>query len=443
MNNPDLFDNTLAGGFPYPHTEKYEYSDWYCTTGLTDTSAYRTIRFNVQASNLLLHWTNSYLQLTGRMEPKETSGAAFTNATPTSFIHNAACHLFDSVKFSIGGTCVENINSPGHCSSLIFNVLLPRSKAKNDGLTFLWFPDTTKDASLDNNHGFIARQKYIIAAPEEKGRFVIRLPMYMLFGTVENFYALRGYPVEVELNRGPDHTALITAADAAEPAKIKITDIKLNIPVIEPSNVELLNNLKSLKDPTPYLYSFRQRKTMFAPIGKDLYDYQIVFTTDSYPERPQMVFVGFQKNQTNDQKYNHGIYTHEDVETMYVKMNNRVFPENLVKADFANNDTGFFYHAMLNARANYLQNPSRYGEGSHIDPASFLSLYAIYVFDCTKGEYQVAGQSIVSSLHIHFKKQTGDNLKVYIAWFNDRTLECFSDGKSINIKSLSSESYRQ
>ena len=172
-------------------------------------------------------------------------------------------------------------------------------------------------------------------------------------------------------------------------------------------------------------------------------DYQIVFTTDSYPERPQMVFIGFQKNQTDDQKYNHALYTNEHVETMYVKMNNRMFPENLVKADFENNDPGFFYHSMLNTRANYLQNPSRYGEGSHITPVTFVKLYAIYTFDCTKGDYQVAGQSIVSSLHIHFKKPTPDNLKVYIAWFNDRTLECFSDGKSINIKSLTSESYRQ
>ena len=53
------------------------------------------------------------------------------------------------------------------------------------------------------------------------------------------------------------------------------------------------------------------------------------------------------------------------------------------------------------------------------------------------------GQSIVSSLHIHFKKQTPDELVVYVAWFNDQTLKCFSDGKSINIKSLATESYRQ
>ena len=197
MNNSDLFDSTLAGGFLYPHTEKYEYGDWYCTTGLSDTSWYSTIRFNVQASNLLLHWTNSYLQMTGRLEPKDTAKHVHDDKSPITFIHNGACHLFDSVKFTIGGICVETINSPGHCSSLIFYVLLPCSKAKNDGLTFLWFPDTANRATSDDNHGFCVRQKYVVDALEENGRFLflIRLLMYMLFGSVENFYALQGYPV--------------------------------------------------------------------------------------------------------------------------------------------------------------------------------------------------------------------------------------------------------
>ena len=110
-------------------------------------------------------------------------------------------------------------------------------------------------ASIDKNKGFGARQQYIIDAPAEKGRFVIRLPMYMLFGSVENFYALRGYSVEVELNRGSDYSSLFRDEDAADLGEITFSDFKLNIPVIEPSNAELLNNLKSLKDPTPYLYS--------------------------------------------------------------------------------------------------------------------------------------------------------------------------------------------
>ena len=79
MNNPQMYDMSHAGGVPYPETDKYHYSRWFTTTGLTDGSEYKTIRFNVRQDNLLLHWTNSYLTLEGQLK-KKTAGTAYTNA---------------------------------------------------------------------------------------------------------------------------------------------------------------------------------------------------------------------------------------------------------------------------------------------------------------------------------------------------------------------------
>ena len=47
MNNAAMYNLGIAGGIPYPETEKYSYDRWYTTTGLTDGSAYKTIRFNI------------------------------------------------------------------------------------------------------------------------------------------------------------------------------------------------------------------------------------------------------------------------------------------------------------------------------------------------------------------------------------------------------------
>ena len=44
MNNPSMYSLEDDGGTPYPETEKYSYDRWYMTTGLTDGSAYKTIR---------------------------------------------------------------------------------------------------------------------------------------------------------------------------------------------------------------------------------------------------------------------------------------------------------------------------------------------------------------------------------------------------------------
>ena len=69
-----------------------------------------------------------------------------------------------------------------------------------------------------------------------------------------------------------------------------------------------------------------------------------------------------------------------------------------------------------------------------LDPIKFRGLYTIYCFDVSKQEMTLGSNNITCSLHVFFKSQTAENLRVYIAWFNDRTLELFTDGSPINIR---------
>ena len=439
MNNSQMYQKELAGGVPYPETEKYAYDRWYTTTGLTDGSEYKTIRFNIRQDNLMLHFTNAYLEIHGQLLQK-TTGAVMPTGAKITMIHNAIPHLFDNVKITVDNQLVENVNQPGHVSSMLFNILFPKSKAQNDGLQFMWYPDSDKTASSESNTGFSARQAYIIDDPDARGTFKLRAPLFMFYGFVENFLALKGYNYEIEMVRGPDYPALFKA-DGAPDAKFQFKEILLNIPVVDPSNAVLLESLKGMKDPQPYLYSFRQRHGLFAPVPKDIYDFQLTFTTGNFAERPQMVFVGFQRDQTKDQTFNHSLYSHENVETMFIKLNNERYPTTLIKADWANNDNGFFYEMQKHYRENYLQYPSRYAEGNMMNPPTFRDLYTIYSFDVTKGDYTLGGNSIVSSLHVHFKVKTKKNLVVYVTWFNDRTIEFFTDGRPPHIKTQT-DSYK-
>ena len=119
---------------------KYDYSKWYTTTGMTDGAEYRAVRFDFCQDNLLLYWANAYLELKGQLVNK-TGGTAYGDDDLITLIHNAIPHMFSSVKLSLGTTTVENVDNPGHVSSLIYDTLLPRSKGKCDGLQFCWFPD--------------------------------------------------------------------------------------------------------------------------------------------------------------------------------------------------------------------------------------------------------------------------------------------------------------
>jgi len=255
---------------------------------------------------------------------------------------------------------------------------------------------------------------------------------------MENFVALKSYPVEIELVRGPDYPALFrngaAAAHATAEGKIKFQGMTLNVPVVEPSTALTVEALEGLKDPYPYLFSFRERHGIFAPVPAGVSDYQQTITSDFFTERPHMIWVGFQHGATHDQLFNHALYHHENVETAYIKMNNVQFPATLIKANWAENDNGFFYEMQKHVRGNYLQHPATYTEGNMLDPTTFRALYTIYCFDVSKQEFTLGGNNVTCSLHVHFKEVTPANLRVYIAWCSDRTLELYTDGKPLIIR---------
>ena len=439
MNNNGMYNLEGAGGVAYPETEKYDYNKWFTTMGMTDGSAYKAIRFDVRQDNLLLHWHNSYLELKGQVV-KEADGGTYGDKDLITLIHNAIPHMFSNVKLSIGSTTVENVDHPGHVSSLIYDILYDRSKGKCDGLQFMWFPDQAGGAEGTDetkNKGFTIRREYLMKLPKTNGKFKLRIPLHMFFGFMENFVALKGYPVEIEFIRGPDYPALYRRSegqDAADKGKLKFDEILLNVPIVDPATNLKIEYLKGVNDPRSYLYSFRERHGMFAPVPKNIQDFQQPIASSFFTERPQMIWVAFQIHGATDQTVNHAIYENQNVESAHIMMNNTQFPMNKFKADWVENDNGFFYEMQNHMRANYLQVGSTYREGNMLTPANFRSLYTIYCFDVSKHEMTVGSNTITCDLHVHFKEATKDNLRVYIAWYNDRTLELNTDGKPLTIR---------
>ena len=241
-----------------------------------------------------------------------------------TLIHNAIPHMFSNVKLTIGNKLVENVNQVGHVSSMMYGVLYARSKAKCDGLQFMWFPDSGKTAVTAENVGFDIRKKYVIVQPETNGKFKLRIPMYMFYGFMKNFLVLKGYSMEIEMVRGPDYPALFRDATAAE-GKLKFKSITLDVPIVEASTAVALEYIKQ-----PFLYSFRQRHGMFAPVPPGLTDFQQPITLNYFTERTQMIWVGFQTSNVVNQTANRALYINADVESMYIQMNSSQFPKVLM-----------------------------------------------------------------------------------------------------------------
>ena len=299
----------------------------------------------------------------------------------------------------------------------------------------MWFPDTDNTAIPATYKGFEVRRQYIVDRPNPNGSFKLRIPMHMFFGFMENFVVLKGYPIEIEMVRGPDYPALYRSNVPASPeGKLNFTEITLNVPIVDPSTAVDLEYIKGLQSPTPFMFSFRERHGMFAPVPQGITNFQQTITSTYFTERPQMIWIGFQRSNIVDQTMNHALYTNENIETAYIQLNNTQFPPVSISADWTKNDNGFFYEMQKHVRENYLQLAGTYVEGNMLSPVNFKDLYTIYCFDVSKQEMTLGSNNITCDLHVKFRAATEDNLRVYITWFNDRTLEMFTDGSPLRIR---------
>ena len=433
MNNFLMFDIKEAGGVPYNETERYEYCRYYTTDGLTDTSEYKTIRFSVNQENIFCHWKNAFLELRGHLKPKTGEPKTFDKKAKIAFIMNAIPHMFSNAKLTLGSRVIEAINNVGHVSSLMHYTLLARSKMKCNGLSFLWAPDT-ENTTADANKGFLLRRDFILDRPKTPGFFSLRIPLSMIFGFMENFVIMRGYPVAIELVRGADHSALFRADTGVVEGKIEFEKLMLNVPIVEPSNTVTVETLRGLSDPKNYLYSFRRRSGLSAPIPSKILEHQMTVVTTTMVERPQVLWIAFQKDMTSDQKTNNAIYWHGNVQQMTMEVNNVQFPISPVSADFDENDPGMFYTMSQQVRENYLQISDAYTEGNMLNPPNFVDLFPVYVLDVSKQNFTVGAKSVSTKLNVRFKTATPENMIVHIAWYSDRTLELATDGSCLNIK---------
>ena len=91
-----------------------------------------------------------------------------------------------------------------------------------------------------------------------------------------------------------------------------------------------------------------------------------------------MIWVGFQRNNTTNQTFNFALYSHENVESAYITLNNAQFSTNIITANRAENNNGFFYQMKKHMQSNYLQHSATYAESNMHTPPTFKHVAKLY-----------------------------------------------------------------
>ena len=77
-------------------------------------------------------------------------------------------HLFKRIRYDLSGQEIENMEHPGHATTMLGLLKYPDDFSKSKGLNQLWYKDTTDDAE-EANTGWNVRRQYIIVNSNPKG----------------------------------------------------------------------------------------------------------------------------------------------------------------------------------------------------------------------------------------------------------------------------------
>ena len=429
MNNELIFRKELANPPDFTDVASYQYQTIYPINGLSDFNQYKSVRFNLLQQNLLLHLRNGYLEISGQIL-KVKDSAKFTDEDKISLCHNAACFMFSEASLAISGQIVENVSFLGHASTMLHSALFSE---RADGLSYSWVPDY--DKADTTSKGFVTRQNWFIKEPmqaDDKGKFILKLPLSLIFGFCERFQVFTGYGLEICLIRSPDYECLLKANDADE-GKLKISSICLNIPIVKPSDEIKMELLTEVRNKRNYEWSFRKRSALMQSVPNGLTEHQLSICNTSFEERPLFVLIGFQDSKTSDEKFNHAVFVPEDLQSLTVKQNSVQYPRVIREANFTRNDLGPWYESFVNFRAQYLQISGQYNPTSEVTPGMFKKLNAVFIVDCSKSESVVA-RSVQTEVQMKFRTPTPKRLRVYILYISERTVNLTSTGDSISLQ---------
>ena len=137
IQSPVIFDNSVEAVqektfVPQSYANLNEYN--------------QAIEIHIPASDAYYRPSDSYIQITGRLRRRDNNQPYNANAQ-MAFINNGIMYLFSNIKYQLGGTNTEQLNFPGHTSSVLGYLSYPDDFNTSSGLKQCWSKDTTIHAN--------------------------------------------------------------------------------------------------------------------------------------------------------------------------------------------------------------------------------------------------------------------------------------------------------
>ena len=277
------------------------------------------------------------------------------------FQNNGMMYLFKNIKYQITEKTIEEVQYPGQATTMLSLLKYPDDFSKSHGINHLWYKDTATAADPATNIGFKIRKEYIINKPDPKGTFSFKIPLKHIFGFCQDYdKILYGMKQTLILTRNNDNDAIFRA-NAAANGKIMLDKISWYMPHVLPADKDKMELYKVIERKETLTGGYRMIQCVNASVAQTtLFTWDLKGTEST--EVPRFIIVGFQTNKNNNQRQNPAIFNNVGVNSIYVKLNSRRYPENDYNISFPKQqisrpygDTALFRSKFFNLDVFYYQ----------------------------------------------------------------------------------------
>lgn len=346
------------------------------------------IRIPISQQDIITAPFESTLHITGKLSGKNAAGTA----TSVSLVNNAIAHLFDDIRYEIGGVEIDRTKNVG-VTTTIKNLLSVQVSEQDNLKNACWLgPDKTMVAT----------------------EFAFSVPLRLLMGFAEDYKRIVvNVKQELILLRASNDKNAIISADAKD-YTLTINSLYWRVPHITVSDTLRLKLLRMVEKDSAIQVPFRSWELHEYPTLPQTTRQSWTIKTSSQLEKPRFVILAFQTNRKNEITKNMSHFDSCDLQNVKLYLNSQYYPY-----DNIHGDQSIFYEMFSRFQNSY------YGHsnvGSIVNLDTFKDKTPLYVIDCSRQNDSLKSGPVDVRLEFEAKNNFPDKTTAYCLLLHDSHL---------------------
>lgn len=350
-----------------------------------------------------LPW-DSIIYIEGRLTKKDG-----TPSTTAKFINNGVMHLFDEIRYELGGKVIDRVRNPGIATTMKAYISYNENESRllqNAG----WIKPkldkgkpTVGDASITDKEGY----------------FNVCIPLKTVIGFGEDFkkIILNIKQELVLLRSSVDSNAIINSTENEE-VVVELNQVSWRIPHISVADAERLKLLRYLDRNITMEIPFHSWELYEYPMLKKSHAQSWPVKIASQLEKPRYIVFGFQTDRNNKISADRSIFDHCQLSNLKVHVGSTAYPFDNLNVDFSKNRFAILYDMFAHFQQSF------YGGVSEplLSPEEFYRIAPLVVVDCSHQNETVKTGGVDIRLQIEAKENIPENTAAFCLIIHDRII---------------------